>query len=108
MTKRVRPREGICQILISVLQVYLLFLTVDSDITHGIGPVFLLLCLAFVCAELAGKVSDHGIALRQNLTVEFDDGDCSEGVELCDLGLFVFWVLVKVVADVLVSDASIL
>lgn len=48
-------------------------------------------------------MSEHGIALRQDLAVELDDGDFGEGVQGGDLALLVFGVFIERVAHVRVG-----
>ena len=81
--------------------------TVNGNITHGISPVLLLLRLPLIPPQLAGKVPEHGIALRQDPAVELDDGDRGGGVHLGDAGRFVLGVFVEAVARVVVGDAGV-
>lgn len=45
-------------------------------------------------------MSEHGIALRQDLAVELDDGNVGGGVQMGDFALFVFGVFLEGVAHV--------
>jgi hypothetical protein len=55
--------------------------TVDDDVANLVCEILLLVCRAVVCsAEQPRHVSQDRVALRQDLSVEFDDGDRGRGV----------------------------
>ena len=82
--------------------------TVAGDITHRIRPVLLVFRLPFILAQLTGEMAQDGIALRQDLAVQLDDGDVACRVEFGNFGLFYFGELVEAVADVFVGYAGVL
>ena len=81
--------------------------TVDSDIAHGISPVFLILRLSVILAQLPGKMPQDSVALRQDLAVQFDHGDRGRGVHLLDPRLLVLRVFLEAIADIFVGDAGV-
>lgn len=82
--------------------------TVNSDIAHGIRPIPLVLRHAIILPQQAGEVAQDGVALRQDLPVQLDDGDAARGVELLDGGVFGLGVFFEGVAHVFVGDAGVL
>lgn len=82
-------------------------LTVGPDITNHIGQILLLLGLAVILSQLACEVTQDGVALRQNLSIELDDREGRRRVLLSDDSLLVLGVFVKAITDVGVGDAGV-
>jgi hypothetical protein len=74
--------------------------TIGDDIANHIHEVLLLFVRAVILSQQPGKMSEDGIALRQDLAVELHDWDVGGGVQMGDFALFVFWVFVEGVAHV--------
>ncbi len=74
--------------------------TINDDIANHIHEILLLFVRAVVLSQQPREVSEDGVALRQDLAVELDDGDFGGGVQRGDFALFVFWVFVEGVAHV--------
>ena len=82
-------------------------LTVNNNITHGIGPIPLLLRPPIILPQQSGKVSRDGMTLRQDPTIEFDDGDFPHRVQLRDLRPLGLRPLFERVPHIFVRDAGI-
>lgn len=74
--------------------------TIGDDIADHIHEILLLLVRAIILAQQPREMSEDGIALRQDLAVELDDGDIGGGVQRGDFALLVFGVFVEGVAHV--------